>query len=238
MTVGVHRGSGTYPVRNGREPATVDKVAWWLEYGTENMPARPFMYPAIRRNQAAIARVAAQALAKIAYTDWTVAKGLSAIGYRCVVFIQNVIRSNVGDPLSGEWDPPKGYLGWRRRHYPDAGQRTLIASGLLLRSVQFRLHLEGEALREMEQAEALRQDQAPGGKHRSRVGDQGAKAPFSRPAPRATAGDAAARAQARAHGEAMKAQHRAQRAAANRDPTANAQAFAAQKRGFKGRFDP
>lgn len=238
VTVGVHRGSGTYPqLANGREPPTVDKVALWLEYGTENMPARPFLYPAIKRNQGAIAQVAAQSLAKIAYSEWSVSRGLSAIGYRVVTYIQNVIKSNVGDPLSGSWEPPKGYLGWRRRHYPDSGQRTLIASGLLLRSVGFRLHLDKHTEAQEQAAQPIHEDHAPANKHEPKKAAQPPAAPFSRPTPHATQGHGQAREQARAAAQAMKAQHRAQRAAANKDPKAHAAAFAAQRHGFKNRFD-
>ena len=58
VTVGVHNDAGQYG-QGGVNAATPAKVALWMEYGTENMPKRPFLYPSIARNKAAIAQIAA-----------------------------------------------------------------------------------------------------------------------------------------------------------------------------------
>ena len=229
VTVGVHEGAGEYKNADGTPGPPVSKVALWLEYGTSNMPARPFMYPAIKRNEGGIAKVAAKALVDIAYLGARVETGLARIGSFVVRQIQNVIKSNVGPALSGSWDEPReGYLGWRHTHYPEAGQRTLYRSGLLLRSVAFRVHLDRWTQAKQAQAEPVRDDAAPAkGVHK-------AKTPAFRSDGLRHAAEqkAQARAQARMRGEAIKAQHRAQKAAANADPKAHAAAFAAQKRAY------
>lgn len=229
VTVGVHRGSGVYQNADGTPGPPVDKVALWLEYGTSNMPARPFLYPAIKRNQPGIAKVAAKALAQIAYLGTRVETGLAQIGSFVVRQIQNVIKSNVGPALSGSWDDPReGYLGWRHDHYPEAGQRTLYRSGLLLRSVGFRVHLDKWTEAKQATAQPVRQDQAPSaGAHKAKTTAQA-----TNNLQQTAEQKAQARAQARNRGEAMKAQHRAQKAAANADPTKQAAAFAAQKRAY------
>lgn len=204
VTVGVHKSAGQYPARpDGGEPPSVHKVAWWLEYGTENMPARPFMYPAVARNQNAIAKIAARSLAAVAYQKLPVKVGLATIGTAVVRMIQNVIKSNVGPALTGTWDPPSGYLGWRRLHYPESGQRTLIASGLLLRSVGFALHLKGAAAIQPGEATPIHLDQATKKARRETAIQEGA---------------------------AMKSQRRNQRANARANKAATEAAFSAQKR--------
>lgn len=196
FTLGVHADAGQYPATPEQpDPPTAGEVAWWLEKGTKRMPARPFMDPAISENLDSIRRKMALGLTGIAYQGWTVAKGLTVPAVHMLWLVQNKVKSNVGPALSGSWDPPKGYLGWKREN--GMGQRTLIATGLMYRSLAYKLFLSTGA--ELEAARAAQ-----------------ASAP---PDAREPALDAAAeRARARAEGKAQKEQWRAQRQAhAGRD---------------------
>lgn len=147
VTAGVHTDAGTYIKRPSQpNPPLVTSVAWWLEYGTKFMPARPFLGPAFDENIEVLKKKMALGLMGVAFYGWSVEKGLSPLGYTMVVLIQNKLRSNVGPALSGTWEPPAGYLGRKRKL--GQGQRTLIATGLLLRSVNYKMHLADGAVEE------------------------------------------------------------------------------------------
>lgn len=168
MTVGVHDDAGRYIKHDGSfaEGAKIANVAYWLEYGTQYMPARPFFYPALRNNERRIQKLIAEALVKIGFQDVPVGDALRHVGARIVGYIQNVIKSNVQPELSGTWSSPDdpsrgtGYLGWRRAHYPRSGSNTLIASGLLLRSIRYQITLTGDQVLAMRQPKADSTDQA------------------------------------------------------------------------------
>lgn len=183
LTVGVHKDAGSYPAttKGGKEGATIALVANCLEYGTDTMPARSFMRPAVDENRGAIQRMMDRAIVNVGWNGWTVERALSRIGSQLLRFVQNKVKSNVPPPLSEAYLARKLKLGMP--------ERTLIATGLLLRSLAYRVNLSSGAQAESEAARS-------------------ASAPSSSPA---RTGDPDSRAAGRAQAKAMKAAARAAR---------------------------
>ena len=48
LKVGVLRGTGMHP---NSDTATVAQIAWWMEFGTDTAPARPFLRTTMRENR-------------------------------------------------------------------------------------------------------------------------------------------------------------------------------------------
>lgn len=142
LSVGVHDDAGTYEdaPESGGKPVSVAQVALWSEYGTSRSPARPFFYPTLKDREQAIASLQAKCMAAIYAKKMTLMQALSKIGFLVQVAFQNAIKSNIGPALS------EGYLARRQQQYPGAGSRTLIRSGLLLRSIRFRVTVDGKTL--------------------------------------------------------------------------------------------
>lgn len=140
LTVGIHEDAGTYAdnTPEGKTPVPVAKVGFWNEFGTARSPARPFMYPAVAGNQDRIAKMQADAMAAVISGKETAVKALSRIGFAVQSFITNQIKSNTPPDLS-----PR-YAAWRKKTFPGSGARTLIRSGLLLRSIRFRVFVDGQ----------------------------------------------------------------------------------------------
>lgn len=144
FTLGVHGDAGSYLAEDGQsDPPSVGEVAWWIEKGTKYMPSRPFLYPAINDNIELVRAKMALALSGMAFKKWTVEKGLTLVANFCLILLQNKVKSNVGPALSGSWDPPRGYLGYKHRQ--GMGMRTLIATGLLYRSLAYKIFLSDGA---------------------------------------------------------------------------------------------
>ena len=126
VTIGVHAGAGNYP--NGME---VVKVALMNEFGTETSPERSFFRSAIDENIDKINKWREEMLDNIFEKDWPVEKALKAIGLRIQILVQNKIKSNVGPENAESTKEAKIRKG--------IAVRTLIESGLMLRSVTFKV---------------------------------------------------------------------------------------------------
>ena len=194
IKLGIPDGAPKYAPKPGQgEGPSVAVVAAWLEFGTAKMDARPFLGPAIDENMSIVKGAMATGLAGIAFRHWTVEKALAGLGATLLVLVQNKVKSNVGPALSGTWEPPSGYLGYKRTH--GMGQRTLIATGLLLRSLTYQIVLSDGAKIEAENAaKSAASGGAPEGPQSHKSG-------------------AESRAQARVQAQALKATQKAQRAA-------------------------
>lgn len=127
VTVGFHDDAGEY---DGGEPSVVE-VALWNEFGTKNVPARSFIRSTIEESIDKINHWREEALVSIIENGVPVEKALEAIGMRIQVLIQNKIKSNVPPPNAESTREAK-----RREGVPD---RTLINTGLMLRSVTYRV---------------------------------------------------------------------------------------------------
>lgn len=138
VTIGVHQEAGQYKFSGTEKtgsspPPTVVEVALWNEYGTSTSPERSFLRSAIDENASLINQWRFEMIDKILNKGWTVEKALTAIGFRIQVLIQNKIKSNV---------PPPNEPGTKAQKKRDGvGDATLIWSGLMLRSITFKVVL-------------------------------------------------------------------------------------------------
>lgn len=152
VTVGFHEGAGHYP---GPNAPLVVEVALWNEFGTVNAPSRPFMAIAIDSHTAQINRWREEAIAKILDEGWTPRKALEMLGFRIQVLIQNQIKSNTPPPNAPSTVKAKRASGVlprqfkkgvdnKGRPYSDR-TKTLIDSGLMLRSVTYKVFVDDKA---------------------------------------------------------------------------------------------
>lgn len=140
VTIGVHEDAGKYT--DGPNPPTVVEVALWNEFGTEHIPERSFLRSAIDDNEGTINQWRTEALNKILSGDWPVSKGLEMIGFRVQQLIQNKIKSSVPPPNAPSTVAAKQASGVLPGSLPAGGSTgTLIDTGLLLRSISFRVQL-------------------------------------------------------------------------------------------------
>jgi len=111
----------------GPDSISVGQVAFWNEYGTVNMPERPFMRSAFDTNRAVIDRTRDKLLGEIVDCKLGVKEGLTKLGFMMREFIQRRINTATSwaAPLSPRTVAAKG------------GGKPLIDSGLMLRSIDF-----------------------------------------------------------------------------------------------------
>lgn len=153
VQIGFFQGAGKYP---GEDAPEVVEVALWNEYGTSNMPARPFLGPAVDEHIDLINRWREEMITNIIEKDWEIQKALEAIGFRIKTLIENKIKSNVPPPNApgtiahkqSQGQLPKkvkGQGGAEGRAALAAGGKTntLIDTGLMLRSVTYKVNLGG-----------------------------------------------------------------------------------------------
>jgi len=142
VTIGVHEDAGEYT--EGGSPPSVFEVAMWQEFGTENIPERAFLRTAIDGNVSLINEWRIEALENVIYRGWTMEKALNMMGFRLQELVRNQIKSDMPPPY-GTGNSGASVEEIARRQ--DAKQRkwgrsdTLIASGLMMRSVTYRVHL-------------------------------------------------------------------------------------------------
>jgi hypothetical protein len=139
VTIGFHEDAGAYP--GGQ---SVVEVALWNEFGTKTVPARPILGPIMDDNSTLIERWRLEMLENMATKGWTVQQCLDAMGFRIKTLVENRIKSNVG-PAYGTGLKPNSaeVIAQRQQDKRAKGQLpvTLIASGLMLRSVTYKTYL-------------------------------------------------------------------------------------------------
>lgn len=133
VTVGVHEDAGSY-----KDGQSVVMVALWNEFGTNKTPERSFLRSTINGNVGLINKWREEVIGNILNKDWTVEKALTALGFRVQILIQNAIKSDIG--------PPNAAYTVERKRLAGIAPRTLIETGLLLRSIGFKVFTKtGEA---------------------------------------------------------------------------------------------
>lgn len=140
VTVGIHEDAGNY-----EDGTSVVSVALWNEFGTAHSPQRSFFRSAIDENEQKINAWREEAINNILDKGWSIKKALEMIGLRIQILIQNKIKSNVPPPNAPSTIKAKQASG----SAPKSGLKqgfesrtgTLIDSGLMLRSVTYRVHL-------------------------------------------------------------------------------------------------
>ena len=129
VTIGIHDDAGQYP----KGTPSVQEVALWNEFGTKDIPERSFIRSTVDENAAKFNQWQDEMATNI-IEGWTFQKALEAVGLRIQFLIQNKIKSNV---------PPSNADSTRAsKQRRGVGDRTLIDSGLLLRSVGFKVKVE------------------------------------------------------------------------------------------------
>lgn len=130
VTIGIHEDAGTY----GESGTSVIEVALWNEFGTEKIPARSFIRSALDEHEQKINEWREEVVTNILTKGWSIEKALDTIGLRIQLLIQNQIKSNVPPSLAKSTADAKSAKG-----RPPV---TLIDTGLLLRSITYKKHLE------------------------------------------------------------------------------------------------
>lgn len=134
VTIGVHEDAGYYETSSGEQGPLVAEVALWNEFGTSTSPERSFLRSAIDDNASELNAYREELLANIIFKGWTIEKALEALGIRIQFMIQNKIKSNIPPKLSASTIASKKRKG--------VAPVTLIDSGLMLRSITYKVNLE------------------------------------------------------------------------------------------------
>lgn len=146
VTIGVHDDAGKYP---GPNAPSVVEVALWNEFGTQTSPERSFIRSTLDDNRSQIEQWRLEVIANVLHKDWTVTKALETIGFRVQTLIQNKIKSNVPPPNASSTQRKKSQSGSLPKTLDGASvgdqvsllsSSTLIDTGLMLRSIGFKVH--------------------------------------------------------------------------------------------------
>lgn len=134
VTIGIHSDAGQY----GDTGVEVYEVALWNEFGTPNaahpIPERSFFRSALNENEGVLNELREQLIQDITEGKVTVKKALEKVGFRVKTLIENKIKSNVPPENAESTKNAKIAAGY--------GTNTLIASGLLLRSVTYKVEMK------------------------------------------------------------------------------------------------
>ena len=120
------KGAGTYPGSD----ATTPEVAFWNEFGTEDIPPRPFLLPTLRKNRAKYSKLMALAV-KNALTNGA-PLDLTLLGVEAAADVQDAIYQ-LQDPENAESTKKKK----RRTGDPNGAVKPLIDTGRLVQSIKF-----------------------------------------------------------------------------------------------------
>ncbi|RZL29669.1 MAG: hypothetical protein EOP64_00255 [Sphingomonas sp.] len=130
VTVGIHPGAGTY--KDGEDVVMVGLIN---EFGTSKIPERSFLRSAVRDNAALIDSWRVELLRKIISGSMSVETALEAMGVRVQILIQNRIKSDI--------QPANAPSTVAQKLADGVAPRTLIHTGLLLRSISYQVHVGG-----------------------------------------------------------------------------------------------
>lgn len=126
LTVGIHEDAGVYA-----DGVSVVEVALWSEFGTETAPERSFIRSTLEERAGLINQWRIELLGKVIDGTMTVTVAMNALGFRLRELIRAKINSNV--------PPPNAPSVAARKRAKGLAPRTLVESGLLLRSVEYRV---------------------------------------------------------------------------------------------------
>jgi len=122
IKVGILRGQGEHP--NSEYGATVAEIAFWNEFGTKRIPARPFLRTTLKAEKIAYKAAFKAALREVLARRFTATKAIGQIGAKVAADIQNTITTLVS--------PPNSPLTIERKK---GKANPLIDSGTLRRSI-------------------------------------------------------------------------------------------------------
>lgn len=138
VTVGVHNTGGRY-----KDGQLVAQVAFWNHFGTDTIPARPFISQAVDVARPRLNALQDRLLNQIIEGKKSVTKALRQLGARIEIEITNTIDQ------SNSWAVPNSPLVRVAKNKPGGGLRgatPLIRSGLLKRSITSRV-IKGRGVR-------------------------------------------------------------------------------------------
>lgn len=120
---------------------SVAQVAYWNEYGTYNIPARPFMRPMLHQNQNAILENLRFKYEQAIKDNRNTMKVLNLVGEDVVARIQSQILATVNPPnaeitLKGGWMKNKK-TGRKFYVIPKVGSHPLIDTGVMYQTVNY-----------------------------------------------------------------------------------------------------
>lgn len=128
VSIGVHEDAGKY-TKKGSPP--VAQVAFYNEFGTERGYKRSFLRSTIDEKMSVINLLRGTLLDKILAGEISVGQGLETMGFRIREWVVNKIQSNIPPALTG---------ATRRRKIREGKPvRTLIDSGIMLRSIAYKV---------------------------------------------------------------------------------------------------
>jgi hypothetical protein len=142
VTIGVHENAGTYP--EGKP--TVGEVAFWNEYGTRNIPARPFLRFTMTQKYREFVRKTKEYFLDVIAGVLGERAALDTLGFRIASEIQNSIKKAMiwATPLADSTVRRK-MKGSEKEHVvkgKSVSVKILIDSGLLLRSIGFKSYIK------------------------------------------------------------------------------------------------
>jgi hypothetical protein len=110
-------------------------LGYWHEFGAPgaNIPARPFLFPAIRKSQERIVKIlfnTAQKIGKGAALSQDVDKAMHSVGLIASAEAKKIITAGIPPPLK-----PATLAARRRKKF--TGTTPLIVTGSLLRSITY-----------------------------------------------------------------------------------------------------
>lgn len=127
VAIGLHSDAGQYP-----DGTSVVQVGLWNEFGTENIPERAWMRSTIDENMEQLNQMRDKLLGEVTEGKTTVKHALEQLGFRIQTLLQNKIKSNM--------PPPNAPSTVEHKRHEGVAPRTLIETGLLLRSVTYKVY--------------------------------------------------------------------------------------------------
>ncbi len=138
VTIGIHEDAGEYQKKGKANTApSVVQVAFWNEFGTEDIPQRPFIRNVMYGKESEINALREKLLKEIPDNKITVKQGLDKIGFRIREMIRNQISGR--SPFQANADST---IEHKKREGVTPPNKPLYETGLLMRSIEFRTVLK------------------------------------------------------------------------------------------------
>lgn len=128
ITIGFHADKAT---RDDGDKATNAQVAAAHEFGTDSIPRRPFLAPAMEEGQAVLGDLQATTVAAVLAGEMTAERAAGIVGEAAVALVKAKITSNIPPVLEQATIDAKG------------SSKTLVDTAQMLNAVSFEVHLMG-----------------------------------------------------------------------------------------------
>jgi hypothetical protein len=124
VKVGVLAGTGEHP--NATDGQTIAEIAWWNEFGTENIPERPFLRNALRENAQTYRDMMRELIKSVLLGKINTKKAIDILGLHG----QSDVRKSIVDL----WDPPNSEVTIAAK---GGKSNPLIDTGALRQSINW-----------------------------------------------------------------------------------------------------